>query len=296
MTDSKSEFETNPKREKREMKTMFGLLLGLLGAGVCVAAPLPSEITVQLRLDQQEFVIGERTRAVVDIANASPDIIDVRKPESPDKVILELYRANDRHQYEKGSTKPFVAPFALLSGEGQKLETFLSDYFPLNETTRYLARAVLVHAGTRYESALKSFKVVPGLRLGGALQMFEGHDGLRREFELAHWGRDRVEHLFLKVKDTGTASRSWQTTDLGSFLRITRPKISVMPSGEVIVLHRLTQDAFVRTVFWSLPGAFEFHENEKMHDPDSAGAARVKELYQEAGGVEPVRKAWWKFW
>jgi hypothetical protein len=29
---------------------------------------------------------------------------------------------------------------------------------------------------------------------------------------------------------------------------------------------------------------------------DVAGAARVKELYKESGGVEPVKKAWWKFW
>ena len=33
-----------------------------------------------------------------------------------------------------------------------------------------------------------------------------------------------------------------------------------------------------------------------MLDPDVAGAERVKELYKESGGVEPVKKAWWKFW
>lgn len=271
-------------------------LMALFAAGIVFAAPLPTELTVQLKLDQQEFVIGERMRAVVSVENASADVIDARKETSPDRLVIELYRASDRHQFEKRSRKPFVAPFALLSGEGQKLETFLADYFPFEETTRYLARAVLIHAGTRYESSLKSFTVVPGLRIGGALQMFSGHDGLKREFELAHWGRDRVEHLFLKVRDKGTANRRWQTTDVGSFLRVTRPKISILPSGEVVILHRITQDSFVRTVFWSLPEAFEFHEHEQMLDPDTAGSERVKELYQEAGGVEPVRKAWWKFW
>ncbi|MGN0852437.1 MAG: hypothetical protein ACI4Q3_03570 [Kiritimatiellia bacterium] len=276
--------------------TRIACLMSLLAAGMGIAAPLPTELTVQLKLDQQEFVIGERVRAVVSVENASSDVIDARKDTSPDRMSIELYRASDRHQFAKRSSGPFVAPFALLSGEGQKLETFLADHFPFDETTRYLARAVLVHDGTRYESALKSFTVVPGLRIGGALQMFAGHDGLKREFELAHWGRDRVEHLFLKVRDTGTANRRWQTTDVGAFLRVTRPKISILPSGEVVVLHRITQDSFVRTVFWSLPEAFEFHEHEQLLDPDTAGSARVKELYQEAGGVEPVRKAWWKFW
>ena len=64
----------------------------------------------------------------------------------------------------------------------------------------------------------------------------------------------------------------------------------------MITLHRATQDAFIRTVFWSLPDAFEFQEHEQMIDPDVAGAERVKELYRESGGVEPARKAWWKFW
>ena len=74
------------------------------------------------------------------------------------------------------------------------------------------------------------------------------------------------------------------------------PAQLVLPSGEVMTLHRTTQDAFIRTEFWSLPDVFEFNLHELMLDPDVAGAERVKELYKEAGGVEPVKKAWWKFW
>ena len=72
--------------------------------------------------------------------------------------------------------------------------------------------------------------------------------------------------------------------------------MSVLPSGEVITLHRATQDAFIRTVFWSLPEAFEFQEHEEMLDPDVAGTARVKELYEESGGEAPVKTSWWKYW
>ena len=211
-------------------------------------------------------------------------------------MFIELFRASDRKQYAKLSQKPFVAPFALLSGEGQKLETFLADYFGFTENTRYLARAVLVHGGMRFESAIKYFDLVPGMHCGGALQMFAKRDGLKREFELVHWGRNQVEHIFLKAKDSGTSTRGWNTVDLGPVLRVTRPKVSVLPSGEIIVLHRTTQDMFIRSIFWSLPDAFEFQEQEQMIDPDVAGTARVKELYQEAGAMEPVKKAWWKFW
>ena len=230
------------------------------------------------------------------MANASPDPIDARGPTAPDRLILELYRASDRYQFEKTSDKPYVEPFALLSGEGQILDVYLAEHFPIVESTRYFVRAVLVHKRIRYESSLKSFSVVPGLRCGSAVQMFANKEGLRREFELVHWGRDRVEHLFLKAKDAGISTRVWTTTDLGLYLSDTRPKVSVLPSGEVITLHRTAQDAFIRTEFWSLPDVFEFNLHEIMLDPDVAGAARVKELYKEAGGVEPVKKAWWKFW
>ncbi len=260
------------------------------------AAAKTSELTVKLELQKGDYIEGERIKAVVDVANASPDPIDARGPDAPDHLFLELYRASDRYQFDKVSDTPFAEPFALLSGEGQLLDVHFADHFEIKEATRYFARAVLIHKLTRYESSLKSFNLVPGLRCGGAVQMFSERDGLRREFELVHWGRDQVEHLFLKARDSVTSTRSWPTTDLGPYMGITRPKVSVLPTGVVVTLHRTTKDAFIRTEFWSLLDAFEFNTHELMLDPDVAGAERVKELYKEAGGVEPVKKAWWKFW
>ena len=275
------------------------LLLSLFAACLAQMAPaaaLPTEITVRLEMTYDEYVVGERVRAVVDVANASADVIDCRKPDAADRLFLELYRAHDKNRYDRITDKPFVAPFALLSGEGQKLETFLADHFRLDETTRYLARAVLVHGGMRFESSLKSFNLVPGLPCGNAMQMFSNNDGLQRHFELVHWGRSQVEHIFLKAHDDGTSKRTWRTTDLGPVLRVTPPKVSVMPTGEVLVLHRATQDKFLLSTFWSLPDVLEFRNREVMADPDVVGAERVKEFYKDAGGIEPVKKAWWRFW
>lgn len=272
------------------------LFLAVIMIACVIYAALPSEITVKIDLAHTSYVSGERIRAVVDVANASADAIDVGKIDSPDKLVLELFRASDRYQYEKQSRKPFVVPFALLSGEGQKLETFIADYFPFHDDTRYLVRAVLIHKGVRFESSYRSFDVVPGMRCVRAMQMFASRPNLTREFELVHWSRNQIEHIFLKVKDSGSSTRRWRTTDLGPFLRVTPAKISVLKTGEVIVLHRTTQEAFIRSEFWSLPDAFELNAREMMPDPDIAGAERVKALYKEAGGVEPVKKAWWKFW
>lgn len=275
------------------MKTVF-LLFTFAVSIFAFGAPPPTEISVKLVPDRREYIVGERIRAVVDIANSSADSIDVGKPGSADIFRLELYRASDMASRPRVGKKPLVAPFLLHSSEGQKLETFIGDHFDLKEPMRYLARAVLVHAGARYESSLVSFDVVPGMRVGGAMQMFSNRAGLKRIFEIVYWTRGQREHLFLKARDEH--GRMWRTTDLGALLRITDPKISVMPNGEVVVLHRATQDQFLRTVFWSLPDELVLRKQEPMVDPDIAGAQRMRDLYMESGGVTPVKKSWWKFW
>ena len=79
-------------------------------------------------------------------------------------------------------------------------------------------------------------------------------------------------------------------------MRINKPKVSILPSGEVIVLHRYNRDQFCRSVFWSLPDALELHKRETVMDPETAGSERVKELYKESGGIKPADRPWWKFW
>ena len=254
-----------------------------------------SEIRVDLKLDGSDFVSGERIRGVVDIVNPSPTKISVGYSNSKDRFFVEVFRASDMTQLSKVSKHPFVARFSVDSSEGQKLETFLGDHYALREPSRYLAKPVLVHGGMRYEGTLRAFDVVDGIRITGAMQMFKGHDGLQREFSLVYWSRNHSEHLFLTARDGGTSDRPWETRDLGPLLRIDKPSISIMPKGEVVVLHRLNQDQFVRTEFWSLPNALEFRIRESVNDPETAGTARVRELYKE-GGVKPKENPWWKFW
>ena len=60
------------------------LFLVLFGAWCGAAfAALPSEITVTLKPAHDVYVEGERIRVVVDVANASPDVIDCRGTSSP---------------------------------------------------------------------------------------------------------------------------------------------------------------------------------------------------------------------
>ena len=254
-----------------------------------------SEIKVDLRLGGSDFVVGERVRGVVDIANSSPEKVSVGYSNSKDVFFVEVFRAGDMSQLTRLSDSAFVSRFRIDSSEGQKLETFLGDHYSLVESNRYLAKPVLVHNGVRYEGQLRAFDIVDGVKVAAAMQMFSNRKGLQREFELAYWSRNHSEHLFLKAVDSGLGKARWETRDLGPILRIDRPSISILPTGEVIVLHRLNQDQFVRSELWSLPNALEFRMRESVNDPETAGTARVRELYKD-GGIKAKENPWWKFW
>ena len=272
-----------------------GLVVGcwMLIAGSLFAAT--SEIRVDMKLDGDDFVTGERIRGVVDIANPSPERISVGYKNSKDVFFIEVFRASDMRQLERVSSRPFVDRFRIDSSEGQKLETFLGDHYDLRVPSHYLAKPVLVHNGARFEGAIRAFDVVEGMRIGGAMQMFANRKGLQRDFSLAYWSRNHSEHLFLLAKDSGISDRNWVTRDLGPMLRIEKPSISIMPKGEVVILHRLNTDQFVRSEFWSLPDELAFRIRETVRDPETAGTARVRELYKK-GGVKPKDHPWWKFW
>lgn len=277
--------------ETMHASIFFGLISILMPA---VLFAVPSEIKVDLMLDASDYVIGERIRAVVNVVNSSPDRISVGYPQSPDHLFIEVFRASDKSRLSKVSSGAYVARFDVRTGEGQRLETFIGDHYDLRTPSRYLAQPVLVHGGIRYEGMPRAFDIVSGVRICGALQMFAKHPGLQREFFLVYWARNRTEHLFLTAVDTGS-SRPWETRDLGPILRIDKPTISILATGEVIVLHRLNADQFVRSEFWSLPKQLEFRLRETVSDPETAATRRVRDLYKEKG-VQPKTNPWWKFW
>ena len=227
------------------MERHLNFALLALGFALSAAAAPVSEISVDLALDEIDYVSGERIRGVVDVKNMSPDSISVGRPASKDRLFVEVFRSSDMVQLQRGNEKPFVAPFRVDMNEGQKLEVFLADHYGLREPRRYLARPVLVHGGVRYEGQYRAFDVVPGLHISGALQQFANRPGLNRSFALVNWPRKGRQHLFVTAWDEGAGARKWVTTDVGPMMKITKPTVSVLPSGEVIVLHRGGPDSFI---------------------------------------------------
>lgn len=258
-----------------------------------------TEISVDLQLDVNTYVSGERVRGVIDVKNLSPDKISVGYPNSRDKLIVEVFRSNDNVQLERsGKPRQFVSEFTLNSNEGLKLEVYLGDHYNLEEVRNYRARAVLVHNNYRFEGGFRTFSVVPGIHIATAKQVFAKHKGKSRRFNILREARNGIEHLFLSAHDEWDNGKieSLGTTDIGAMLRITKPTISILDGGEVVVIHRNGADSFVRSEFWSMPNVLHLRSRILVGDPATAGQARIQELYKREGGIKPVDRPWWKFW
>lgn len=271
----------------------FALALALSAA----AAPKSSEISVSFKPDCTEYVSGEKIRGVLSVINASTETLHGNAPGAPDRIFMEAKIATEAGNLQRISDDPFTVRFAIEPSHRQDFEILLDRHFPMLAETRYLVRPVLIHGGSRYDGQWRSFSVVPGMKLGEYVQMFSNAGNLRRDFTLVYWGRDRLEHLFLKIRDIAPDGESFHPTiDLGPIMRVTKPVLSISPNGEVTITRRNAQDSFARSVFWSLPDVFVHHKTESLVDPDVAGSAALKATYKSGKPLKAKERSWWQFW
>ena len=71
------------------------------------------EISVDLKFDNIDYVAGERIRAVVDVANSSPESVSVGYPSSKDKLFIEVFNSGSMVQLDKVGKGAFVSRFSL---------------------------------------------------------------------------------------------------------------------------------------------------------------------------------------
>ncbi len=254
------------------------------------------QLEVKLTLAYSVFVVGEPVVLQVDLLNATRGQIEIGGPKATSVLLMEVTKGSVNNELKPFREDPMVAPFTLKPGETAQRRLALDKWFSLEQEGKYIVCAVLVHRGMRYESVKRSFDVVPGMSLGGGTQMFVDREQLKRQFKLVFWHRNQEDRLFLRIEDEPGA-RIWDSIDLGTLMRASPPKLDISPEGEVTVIHRATQDAFLRTVLWSLPDVIEIVERNSLIDPEISASQRVNALYGEgAAEREQAKKPWWKFW
>ncbi len=268
------------------------LVVLVLSAGVS----LGQQINVGLTLAYNVYIVGEPVLVQIEALNATRDLMDVGAPDSKDHVLIEITKNGQYNSVKAFNEDPVTGAFQLKPSQTFRHKVELDKWFSLLQEGKYVVRVVFVHAGMRYESSKKSFDILPGIPLMEGVQMFVGRPDLRRNFKLVYWHRNQVDRLFLKMVDEPGA-RVWDSIDLGNMMRGQQPKLDISPEGEVTVVHRATQDAFARTLLWSLPDVVEVVERNSITDPDISATQRVKSLYGEmADEGAKEKRAWWKFW
>lgn len=265
--------------------------------GACaVAGARAQQVDVKLTLANSAFVMGEQVVVQVELQNATRDLIDFGTGDTKSALFAEISKGGGQHNdIQPFRSDPLVPAFQLQPGQSIKHIVSLDKWFPLEEEGRYIVHVVVAHRGMRYGSAKKSFDVVPGISVGGGMQMFVSKENLKRQFKLVYWHRNQHDRLFLRIEDE-PGPRVWDSIDLGAMMRGSPPKLDISPEGEVTVIQRATQDAFLRTVLWSLPDAVEIVERNSLVDPDISASQRADALYGSDDEPKDAKKAWWKFW
>lgn len=271
----------------------WALAAGVLVAGFAAA----QQIEVGLTLAYNNFVIGEPVLVQLEMLNATRDLIDIGGKDSKDRIMVEITKGGQYNDLKPFNSDPVAGAFQLKPGQSAQHKVELDKWFSLIQEGKYVVRLMVVHNGIRYESTKKSFDVVPGIPVKEGVQMFVKNQELKRLFKLVYWHRNQADRLFLRIEDE-PGERIWDSIDLGALMRMTPPKLDISPDGEITVVHRSTQDAFIRTVLWSLPNSVEVVERNSLLDPEISASQRVKSLYGEMADEKKKdeKKSWWKFW
>lgn len=271
----------------------WALAVGVLVAGFAAA----QQIEVGMTLAYNNFVIGEPVLVQLEMLNATRDLIDIGGKDSKDRIMVEITKGGQYNDLKPFNSDPIAGAFQLKPGQSTHHKVELDKWFSLIQEGKYVVRLMVVHNGIRYESTKKSFDVVPGITVKEGVQMFVKNQELKRLFKLVYWHRNQADRLFLRIEDE-PGERIWDSIDLGALMRMTPPKLDISPDGEITVVHRSTQDAFIRTVLWSLPNSVEVVERNSLLDPEISASQRVKSLYGEMADEKKKdeKKSWWKFW
>jgi hypothetical protein len=268
----------------------------LMASSLFIAcASLAQQMDVRLVLSHSVFIVGEPVVVEMSFANNTREPF-ILGPKSNDKILIEVTRESQYDELDAQNSSPMFPPMQVASGQTFQKNIEIDKWFALYDAGKYMIRAIVIKDGMRYETRKKTFDIVPGIPLKEGIQMFVSKQNLQRKFHLVYWMRNQVNRLFLRIEDSPTG-QAWDTIDLGPLSKVTEPKLDISPKGEITIIHRSSQESFVRTVIWSMPSNIEIAERNSLADPDVSSTDRVRTLYEEMQKEEKKDDSpWWKFW
>jgi len=216
-----------------------------------------AQVTVDLRLNQNEFLPGESIPLAVKITNQSGEQLHFGG--NPGWLTFGV-ESSDGFDVVKISEVPVPADFDLFSSQAGTLHVDLAPYFQLSRIGHYKITAVL-HLqdwATSINSPAKEFDLVNGVQIWS--QQFglpsAGGPPEMREFSLqkANYLREQLR-LYLQVTDAAE-SRIYKVVALGPMVAFGYPEEQVDRNSELHVLWQTGAQSFSYCVV-SPDGALE---------------------------------------
>jgi len=140
---------------------ILSLLLVLLSASV---SPLFAQVKVEIALDQEHFLTGEKLVVPVRITNRSGQTLKFGA--EPDWLTFSV-ESRDGFVVIKHGEAPVVSEFTLESGQVATRRVEITPYFELNRIGRYRVTATirLKQWGTQLETKAASFDIINGAKI-----------------------------------------------------------------------------------------------------------------------------------
>lgn len=142
------------------MKTL-SLLLALLSASL---SPLFAQVKVEIALEQEHFLVGEKLVVPVRITNRSGQTLKLGA--EPDWLTFSI-ESRDGFVVVKRGEAPVVDEFTLESGKVATRQVELTPYFELNRIGRYRVTAIvrLKQWETQFTTKPGAFDIINGAKL-----------------------------------------------------------------------------------------------------------------------------------
>jgi hypothetical protein len=224
-----------------------------LGALLISASCLQAQVTVEVTLDQEQFLPGEALPATVRITNRSGQTLDLGAEES--WLTFAIESKEEGFVAVKKGEAPVAGEFTLESSKRAIKQVDLAPYFSFSQAGRYsIVATVTIKAWNRQISSQpKSFDIIEGSKLWeqevGLPQPSNAADSAPelRRYTL-HQANYLQKRLTLYVQITDSSGKVYKVFPIGPMLSFGQPEPQVDRLSNLHVLYQDGPHSFNYTV------------------------------------------------
>jgi hypothetical protein len=215
----------------------------LLGAALLLAGPSPAQVTVQVVLEQDQFLRNGSLPAKVRVLNSSGQTLHLGR--EPGWLLFEI-RDSEGRDVRQLDKVPLADAFDLPASKAANLSIDLMPYFDLGKAGKYSLSAALKveQLGQVFPSAPKTFYLVSGTKL------WEREFGVPsagvpevRKYALQQANSLKELQLFLRVTDP-SESKVIRVVELGPLVSFSKPETQLDRSSNLHVFFQTTARNF----------------------------------------------------